>query len=267
MKEPVLILSDLHLGHNASKIESAEQLRPLLAGVGTVVFNGDTFQELSAEFRERSEKMLNDLRDLCGELGVETVFIPGNHDPGWEGPGWIELADGKIIVTHGDAVMWGGSPWSRESIAKSDKVRELWEQNQQADYDPQERLGLAKKIALLLKPPTIPKGRNLLRRTVDAINPPRRALEILRVWFSHSDKAAMFADRYFPKAEVVILGHFHWRGTWTKSGRLIVNTGAYVSPHGAMWVSYMDGLMKLGKVDEKDRSFLRGETRSVWRIG
>ena len=267
MKEPVIILSDLHLGLPASKIDSVEQLRPLLEGAGTVVFNGDTFQELALEFRSRAEGLLSDLRNLCGELGVETVFIPGNHDPGWEGPGWLELADGKIIVTHGDAVMWGGSPWSRESITRSDKVRELWAENKEADYDPGERLGLARKIAVLLEPSTVPKGRSIIRRVMDALNPPRRSLEILRVWISQADRAAMFAERYFPKAEVLVLGHFHWRGTWTKSGRLIVNTGAYVSPHGASWVGYSDGWLKVGNVEEEDGVFIRAAASSVWKVG
>lgn len=266
MREPVLILSDLHLGHSASRIESAEQLRPLIAGAGTVVFNGDTYQELATEFRERSEKLLNELRALCAELGAETVFLPGNHDPGWDHPGWMELAEGRIVVTHGDGVMWGGSPWSRESIARQEMIRELWAGNQRADYDPGERMGLARKIALALKPPTIPKGHSVFRRAMDAVNPPRRALEILRVWFSQTDKSLEFVERYFPKAEVLIIGHFHWRGFWTKSGRLIVNTGAYVSPHRAMWASYAGGLMRVGKVTEKNGAFDRGDASEVWRI-
>ena len=267
MKEPVLILSDLHLGHSASKIESAEQLRAVIEGAGTVVFNGDTFQELAKDFRPRADVLLTELKELCNELGVETAYLPGNHDPGWEGPGWLELAEGKIVVTHGDAVMWGGSPWSRESIMRSDRVRKLWAENQAADHDPEERISLARKIARLLEPPTVPSGRSIIRRTMDALNPPRRAFEILRVWLTQSDRAAMFGARYFPRAEVMILGHFHWRGTWTRNGRLIVNTGAYVSPHNAMWVTYMDGWMKVGKVGEEGGRFVRRDADEVWKVG
>ncbi|MEP4079911.1 metallophosphoesterase [Haloferula sp.] len=266
MKEPVLILSDLHLGHTASKIESVEQLRPLIDGAGTVVFNGDTFQELATDFRERADGLLNDLRNLCEELGAETVFLPGNHDPGWEGQGWLELAGGKIVITHGDAVMWGGSPWSRESITRSERLKKLWAENQEADHDVVERLGLARKMAMVLKPPRIPKARSFFGRAMDAVNPPRRSLEILRVWISQADRAAEFAERYFPKAEVLVLGHFHWRGCWTRSGRLIVNTGAYVNPHSASWVGYEDGWMKVGNVEEQDGVFSKEEASSVWNV-
>lgn len=267
MKEPIIILSDLHLGLPASKIESVEQLCPMLEGAATVVFNGDTFQEIALELRARSEVLLSDLRKLCGEMGVETVFLSGNHDPGWEGPGWLELAGGRIVITHGDAVMWGGSPWSREAIHRRDQVRELWSHNQQADHDPEERIELAKLISKLLEPATSPKGRNLFRRVLDAVSPPKRALEILRVWLSQADKAAMFAERYFPRAEVLILGHFHRAGDWRRSGRLIVNTGAYVNPHRSMWVSYAGGWLRLGRVEEKDGLFVPAEAHSVWRMG
>lgn len=266
MKEPVLILSDLHLGHAASRIKSAEQIRSLLEGVGTVVFNGDTFQELASDFRPRSEALMAELRCLCDELGVEPVFLPGNHDPGWNGKGWVELGGGKIVATHGDAVMRGGSPWSRESIARNDQVRELWAENPRAEYDPGERLSLAKKMAMLLRPPKIPKGRSIGRRAMDAINPPRRAFEILRVWWQQSDYAADFLRQYFPSAEVLVIGHFHSRGVWSKSGRLIVNTGAFVYPHHSMWVSYEDGWLKVGAILEEEGAFVRDGALSVWRF-
>ena len=53
MNEPVRILSDLHLGHRVSRIERTSALRPLIAGAGTVIFNGDTWQELAEPFRGR----------------------------------------------------------------------------------------------------------------------------------------------------------------------------------------------------------------------
>lgn len=266
MREAVLILSDLHLGHAASRIKSAEQLRPLLEGAGSVVFNGDTFQELSRDFRPRSEVLMAELRGLCDELGVEPVFLSGNHDPIWEGKGWVELCGGKIIATHGDAVMRGGSPWSRESIARSEQVRELWAENPRAEYDPGERLKMAKKMAMLLRPPKIPKGRTIFRRVMDAINPPRRAFEILRVWWQQPDAVAEFARHYFPKAEVMVVGHFHSRGVWCRSGRLVVNTGAFVYPHHSLWVSYEDGWLKVGAIREEKGVFVCDEALWVWRF-
>ncbi|MBB5350583.1 putative phosphodiesterase [Haloferula luteola] len=266
MREPVRILSDLHLGHPASKIQSVEQLRPLLEGVATVVFNGDTWQELAKVFRPRAEALLDDLQGLCADLGVETVFLSGNHDPGWSGKGWVEWCEGRIVACHGDAVMWGGSPWSREAFARMEQLKVLWAEHQEAKHDATARLMLAREIARTLKPPGIPKGRTIFRRALDAVNPPRRALEILRVWACQADEAAKFAETYFPRAEVLVIGHFHHHGIWHRRGKLVINTGAYLNPHGARWVEWRNGMLSCGRVEEGE-VFRLGPSDGVWRLG
>lgn len=265
MKEPVRILSDLHLGHAASRISEAEELRPLLAGAGTVVFNGDTWQELSNAFREESRRLLGDLERLCAELGVETVFLSGNHDPGWPGRGWLELAGGRVIVTHGDAVLWSGSPWSRDAFQREAEVRRLWEEHHGAEDDAGERLQLARDVARTLRAATYPKGRGLFRRVLDAVNPPRRTAEILAAWVRHATATAGFADRYFPQAEIIMVGHFHWPGVWRRGGKVVINTGAFVSPHPAWWAEWNDGWLRCGRVDE-GASWTIGRTTGVWRF-
>ena len=74
MKEPVRIFSDLHLGSRVSRIRTVSALRPLLEDAGTVVFNGDTWQELAPELLERSREMLDQLRTLAAEAGCEVVM-------------------------------------------------------------------------------------------------------------------------------------------------------------------------------------------------
>lgn len=266
MREPVLVLSDLHLGHPASRIEEVEVLRPLLEGAGTVIFNGDTWQELAKSFRTKSEKLLDELKELCRELEVEPVFLSGNHDPGWPGTGWVELAEGRVVVTHGDAVLWAGSPWSREAFQREDQLMALWEEHRQAPDDAGERLRWARKVAITLKAARHPKGRSLWRRAMDAINPPRRAIEILRVWWRHGWLSGRFADAYFPQSDVLVTGHFHCSGIWDLGRRLVINTGAYVAPHEALWVEWSDGWLRCGKVERGER-YRRGEVLGVWRLG
>ncbi|NJM38529.1 MAG: hypothetical protein HC845_12090 [Akkermansiaceae bacterium] len=66
-----------------SRIENVSALRPLIAGAGTIIFNGDTWQELAKVFLKRATEMLEELRWLCAEEGAEAIFLSGNHDPGW----------------------------------------------------------------------------------------------------------------------------------------------------------------------------------------
>lgn len=266
MKEPVRILCDLHLGHRVSRIVSVEDLRPLVAGAGTVVFNGDTWQELARMFRGKSSEMLDGLRTICAEEGAEAVFLSGNHDPGWPGAGWVELAEGRILVTHGDAFFAEGSPWSREALSRGELVKELWARHRDAEDDPAERLVLAREIALALRAAEYPKGKKLWQRVWEAVRPPRRAWEMLRVWATQADAAADFAARYFPKAGIVVIGHFHRTGIWRRKGRLIVNGGAFLNPCEAWWLDYRDGWLTCGRIDESAAPYRKGEVLGVWRL-
>ncbi len=266
MKEPVRILSDLHLGHQVSRIGSVSALRPLLEGAGTVIFNGDTWQEMPGPFLERSSAMLAGLRALCAETGVETLFLPGNHDPGWDGPGWVELAGGRIIVTHGDALLFDGSPWKREVLASNREVRELWDQHPRASHDIRERLYLARRIAIELCSVDYPAGRRFIQRAWDAVVPPKRALRMIESWLERAEAANRFCERYFPRAEALVFGHFHLHGCWNHRGRLVIDTGSFMNPGRAHWVEWADGMLTRGVIDEKPDACTIGGKLDVWRF-
>lgn len=266
MLEPVRIFSDLHLGHRVSRITSVAALRPLIAGAGTVIFNGDTWQELAKPFRERSGKLLDELKQLCAEEGAESVFLSGNHDPGWPGKGWVELNDGKILVTHGDAVLFDGSPWSREAIHRQARIQQLWREHHAAHDDAAERLQLAREIARNLVPPVFPKGKKLWQRIWEAVHPPQRAIQMLLAWFGMAGAAAGFAQHYFPRAEVFIFGHFHRPGIWRRGNKLILNSGAFLPPSPAYWIEWHKGWLSCGKIEENADAFTRGAPIAQWRF-
>lgn len=266
MNEPVRILSDLHLGHKVSRIREVSSLRPLIAGAATVIFNGDTWQELARQFYTRSSEMLAELEQLCREEGAQTVFLSGNHDPGWPGPGFVELAEGRIIISHGDALLFDGSPWKREILVGGERVMELWRQHPHADRDVEERLRLARKIARELCCVEHPTGRNILARTWDAIIPPRRAAKMIESWLTQATEGAKFCDRYFPRAEILVIGHFHRKGSWLRGDRRIVNTGSFMAPSRASWVEWDQGWFSYGRVLESAENCRKGPAHAVWRL-
>lgn len=265
MKAPVRILSDLHLGHPVARLAHAEDLRPLISGAGTVIFNGDAWQELDPPYAEKSRGMLDDLRKLCAEEGVDTVFLPGNHDPGWDGDGWVELAGGRILVTHGDSMMRAGSPWKREILAAKERIDELWAEYPAAGFDVRARLDLAKQIARELCTVEQPFGKSLLQRITDALVPPERALRILEAWLFQGEAGAEFCERYFPQAEVLIAGHFHHAGCWHRNGRRVINTGSFMNPGRARWVEWNQGWLEYGEIDETPGGCRKGRRLGVWR--
>jgi predicted phosphodiesterase len=267
MIEPVRILSDFHLGHKVSRIRQVSALRPLIAGAGTVIFNGDTWQELDAPFRQRSREMLEELQWLCAEEAVDAVFLPGNHDPSWPGQGWIELANGRIVISHGDSLLFDGSPWKREILRNREKILAMWQQFPEAAEDPVQRHELARLIARELSSTEHSAGRHLIQRAWDAAFPPTRALHMLASWIGQGFHGSTFLERYFPSAEVLVMGHFHQRGCWQHRGKLIINTGTFMEPGRAQWVEWSKGQLSRGHIIEDSQNCQLGEAIDLWRIG
>lgn len=234
----IRILSDLHLGHKVSRIHNVQSLRPLIEGVDVAIFNGDTWQELARAFRSRAQDQLEELKQLCSELTVKPVFLSGNHDPGWPGEGWIPLANGRIIVTHGDALLPSGSPWKREILSHPDRVEAIWRAHPGANTDPAQRIRLARAIASELRTTEHPIGKSFMMRAWDAATPPTRALHMILAWLRQADAGNRFCERYFPRAKVLVIGHFHRAGCWRRNGRTIINTGSFMSPGRACLVDW-----------------------------
>jgi predicted phosphodiesterase len=262
----VRIFSDLHLGHRVSRIDDVESLRPLIAGAGTVIFNGDTWQELAKSLRADAEAKLEALRKICREEHCEPIFLPGNHDPGWPGQGYVELAGGKIVVTHGDALFHDGSPWKREILTNQALVAEIWRRHPQADSDVQERLLVTREIARELPSKTFTSGRKIWQRAWDGLLPPQRGLEMLKAWRNQAAAGVDFCDRYFPAAEFLFIGHFHWGGSWKIQGRRIINTGSFLNPGRAYWAEIANGEVAYGLVEEKSGRCRKGRVLDRWRI-
>jgi len=250
MRLPVRIFSDLHLGHKASRIADVESLRPLFTGAGTVVFNGDTWEEFAEPWRERSLAMLEGLKRILKEEGCDTLFLRGNHDPGWDGRGWLELGDGKIIVTHGDALLRYSSPWKHEILSDAEAVEEVWKKFPDAGTDVECRLAVAREIARRLPSLRYPEEQSLISRIIDAAFPPRRALAMLKAWTGQWVHGAEFCERYFPEAEILVIGHFHCSGLRTLRGRTIINLGSFVVPGKASWAEWNGESLVFGTVRE-----------------
>jgi len=266
MRGPVRILSDLHLGHSLSRIRRVDVLRPLISGAGTVVFNGDTWQEFRGPWGGRAAAMLAELRALCDEEGVDAEFLTGNHDPGWDGPGWLSLAGGRIIVTHGDCLFPAGSPWKREVVRGRKDVARLWEKHLDATWRIDARIAVAREIARRFQSVEYPSGRSLLARAWDAAMPPQRALHMLESWWLRKQAAERFLETYFPDAEVLIFGHFHMHHCWDLGRHLVIDTGSFVSPGKAHWVQWRDGWLECGQVMESPDEFRMGASLRTWRF-
>ena len=85
------------------------------------------------------------------------------------------------------------------------------------------------------------------------------------MWTQQADVAADFAARYFPKAQIVVKGHFHRTGIWYRQGKLVVNLGAFLPPCPAWWAEYEDGYFRCGKIEES-ADYRMGAVLGMWRL-
>ncbi len=225
----VRVISDLHLAHERCEAPSVNELTPLLDGVDLLVVAGDLAEARESAWQQRGLSLREELRTLCQLRGVELITLAGNHDPD-AGSLLLSLWGGRVIVMHGHALYKQGSPWGWEYLRYPELFHECIARFPNCDNSLEERLELSSQISQL----TVPImqrhdkiGNRHLRGMLHCFFPPQRPLSIVWGWLTCGWRAENFARRFFPQAEVVVLGHFHRSGRWTYGKRVIVNTGAW----------------------------------------
>ncbi|YCM45207.1 metallophosphoesterase [Verrucomicrobiaceae bacterium 227] len=260
------VLSDLHIGHSASRLIDPAMLRPLLEGVDRLVLAGDIWQERKAGFgRARAKELFEKLLALVAERGIEVVLLRGNHDPG-SGNGVAWLADRKILVTHGDAVYDDATPWSREIGRYRAEVDAIV-----AKYSCRQHLAAAcadraKEIALAIKVVPLPKLPPPFNFFATALWPPSRPFEMIRVWLGMGKQGLSFLERSGEGASVLICGHFHQAGIWEGAGRLMINTGSFMKGSRAWCVDLDEASLSARRLELLEGGFVLGAIQGSWRL-
>ena len=78
-EEPIRIISDLHLAHPGSSVVDVAQLSPVLEGVKTLIFNGDTIEERMKQYHDLAASHLEGARpavDVRPALGQASRARP-----------------------------------------------------------------------------------------------------------------------------------------------------------------------------------------------
>jgi predicted phosphodiesterase len=263
VQPPLRIISDIHWGHPASLVEAADQLKPLFEGVPTVVFNGDTVEMRFRSDRGEAEQRLAELEQVCSKAGVEHVMLNGNHDPFLSDINHLDLADGAILVTHGDMLFHDISPWSAEArqigAAHTEALAQL---SQDALADFESRLLALRRAALSIElhRSNLPQGS--LARIAAFVReswPPWRPLLIIRCWIVTPGHAVHLAEVFRPRAKFVIIGHTHFSGIWRKRGRTVINCGSFLPLSGRFAADIDPVGIRVRKIVRRHASFYLGD--------
>jgi predicted phosphodiesterase len=261
--EPILILSDLHLGHRASRIKHPEQLIPILRGAGSVIFNGDTSEMRTSEDRQLGRKLAADLARICHQVGRKAFFVNGNHDPTVSATNHLDLADDAILVTHGDILFLEVAPWSRDAGHYRKKHLQILEGLSPEGYvDFEKRLLASKRTSIELQMLETPLTRGRLssfRLLLRNCWPPWRPLMIIKAWSEVPELAADLARVFRPEARFVIVGHTHCPGTWQVESRVIINTGSFVPYFGACVAILEGGRLEVRQINLRQGQFVIGK--------
>jgi predicted phosphodiesterase len=260
VKEPIRILSDLHLGHHASLARDIEQIEPLYDGVATVIFNGDTVEMRSPRNRERAVHIMRQVDAFCRAQVAATHFINGNHDPIISTLNHMEVAGGALLVTHGDTFShedtraWASDDWASDDVdleeAQRAQLRRL-----ESILATNKRVSHAYETAHF----TIPDGTwgqftTFMKQTW----PPRRFVHMVSGWRNNPLHALNLVRAHHPTARCMIIGHTHRPGIWHRHGYCVINTGSYLPVLGRMAVDYENGLVTARKVVFRKRKFHLG---------
>ena len=231
------ILSDLHYGDRASRIDRLAQLRPLIGESDALVLNGDTLDTRPGPAPAHTAACRGEVQAFVAAVGQPVTLLTGNHDPDFSQEHAVELAGGRVVVTHGDIVFEDIVPWGLDAPLIRTRIAAAL-----AALPPAERTDLQKRFAIWRQvaagiPQRHQSERNglkyLVRFLADTVWPPLRVVRILRAWRIYPPLVAELARTYWPHAKFIVVGHTHRPGVWRQPGGVtVINTGSFCPPLG-----------------------------------
>lgn len=265
------ILSDLHYAEPASRIADLRMIRPLFDGPERFILNGDSidtrFLDKEPAMAEGRDAFLRFIAPFAERL----TLITGNHDPDISPHHYLELAGGRILVTHGDVLFPSVAPWGWEAphvlLARDRRL---------ADIEPAYRDRLETQLAVSkyasyatrhLSPTALAGPTNTRARLLYLASRVRRADKILTSWFHAPRLAEELAARHRPTAELVIFGHTHYPGVWRRGSRRVINTGAFTPPFGSRVVDFVDDRVEVRCVVHRGGEFHIGRVAASFAPG
>lgn len=262
---PIRIVSDVHYADRSSRVRSLDQLRPLLEGAAAFVFNGDTLDTRPDRNPARTAMRRREVLDFFAGAGTPVTFLTGNHDPDLSRLHAVEFGGGRVLVTHGDVLFDAIVPWAKDAPAIRQKILAALAAIPAGSGSRLEgRLAAFRSVAA-----TIPQRhqsepdplRYALRLAGDTVWPPQRLLSILRAWREAPGRAAALARGHRPRARFIVIGHTHIPGVWrTASGIVVVNTGSFCRPFGAMAAEVAADSIRVRRVAFARGGFRPGST-------
>jgi UDP-2,3-diacylglucosamine pyrophosphatase LpxH len=228
----VLILSDLHLGSNASRSQwMLDGIRRVAREYDRVILNGDTLDRYEQPKCEpESEEWLRDAVDACRSGGGPAEILTGNHDPAISSTHWLYLQHSQTLVFHGDCIADLMHPTRELDQYIALHLRERWSQlggrPQSIEVLAPEHRAIQGKV--MRERPLLREPRTILQYLSSVVYPPQKPYHILQYWMRAPKLAAALALNMKQPVRHVVIGHTHLAGKWDIKGVTVMNTGSYM---------------------------------------
>lgn len=273
MTGKIRIVSDLHVGHKASVIETLQALRPLAEGVDWLVFNGDTLElkygDLdSGHYNAPKQKKL--FEEEISSWGCQTTIITGNHDPEISNNHSLNILGGEVFITHGDGLFRDIAPWSSniENLRLcAQKIDPLATGETEADLHAY--LQLHKDATLQaheLDDDYNPTLWGMLKIFVHQAWPPTTPFRILKCWREVPDRAVSLCSRFSLTPKFIVVGHTHNPGIWKRGEQTIINLGSYFPWPGARCIDIENGTLSVRKISKSKNDIRIGSSVASFNV-
>lgn len=257
------VFSDIHFGDHASRVDRLEQLRPLLDSVPHLVLNGDTLDTRAGPDPAYTAECHAAVLDFFPRYSSTVTFLSGNHDADFSNLHHLDLAGGKVFVTHGDIFFDDIVPWSHDARVIAQRITaELKSVPAAQHHDLDRRFEIFRRVAGAI-PQRHQSERNRLKFALhyvaDTVWPPTRILRVMHAWRVAPRKAAQLARRHRPAAAFVLCGHTHRPGIWSDhDGVTVINTGSFCPPLGGTLVDVFEHQLAVRQIDLRRGEFHPG---------
>jgi exonuclease SbcD len=205
------------------------------------------------------------------EQAPAATFITGNHDADISDRHHLELAQGRVFVTHGDILFDNLVPWSRDAAEAGRRIAaERAREPDPALLNLERLFEIHRRVARGI-PQRHQSERNrlrfLTRYLADTLWPPHRAFLVLAARRALPERAAALARRHRPAARLIVTGHTHRRGIWRRAdGRVVINTGSYTLPLDPAAVDVSDGNVTVREIVLRSGEFRFGRTLATFPL-
>lgn len=273
MSGKIRIVSDLHVGHKASVIDSLQALRPLAEGVDWLIFNGDTLElkygDLDVDHYDADREKERFDKEVA-KWSCKVTVITGNHDPQISDLHSLSVLDNKVFITHGDGLFPEIAPWSsnienlRKHAAIIDPATTGITEQDLHDY-----LELHKTVTIRAHEDDKKYNPTLWGKMKIFLHqawPPTTPFRILKSWSEVPARAISLTERFGLSPKFIVVGHTHNPGTWKRGGQTVINLGSYFPWPGARCIDIEKNTLKIRKIRKKQNDIKIGRTIASFEL-